>query len=245
MQKPYLSIQEAAEYVGVTRQTLRRWDRSGVFPATLVSPGGHRLYALVDLEVRAKGIVQIAKDWVRSPLAYIPIKEFYCPTRDVFEARLIRMVREMEDQPLLRNIAPLVSSVVGEIGNNSFDHNSGNWPNTPGTFFAYDLGKRIVVLGDRGRGILQTLRQVRPSLNTEEDALHVAFTEVLTGRAPEKRGNGLKYVNKIVERYHFPFLFQSGDAIINVKKENTELHAEVAEIPIHGCLCVMQFNKKL
>lgn len=39
----YLSTREACEYLGVTPQTLRLWDRLGKIP-TIRSPGGHRRY---------------------------------------------------------------------------------------------------------------------------------------------------------------------------------------------------------
>ncbi len=82
----------------------------------------------------------------------------------------------------------LLVSVAGEIGNNSFDHNLGLWPDTPGVFFGYDLNKKQIVLADRGVGVLKTLKRVRPGLARDADALEVAFTEVISGRAPERQG---------------------------------------------------------
>ena len=59
------------------------------------------------------------------------------------------------------------------------------------------MRKRYIVLADRGLGILETLKQVRPTLKTHIEAVNVAFTEILSGRAPEKRGNGLKFVREV------------------------------------------------
>jgi len=35
-----------------------------------------------------------------------------------------------------------------------------------------------------------------PELSTDEEAVRTAFTKVVSGRAPESRGNGLKFVRK-------------------------------------------------
>lgn len=207
----------------------------------MISPGGHRLYSAADLEMHAKGVVQIAKEWVSAQAPVIPHAEWYCQTSDIFKARLERMVVEMESLKTLKDIASLVSSIAGEIGGNSFDHNIGNWPNIPGVFFAYNLGKRFVVLADRGRGVLQTLHVVRPLLENEQEALNVAFTEVVTGRAPEKRGNGLKYVRKVVDAYGFDLLFQSGDARVHINGKENGVHAEAGKEFIAGCLFIMKF----
>ena len=40
---------------------------------------------------------------------------------------------------LSENIVPLIVAVAGEIGNNSFDHNLGKWPDSPGVFFGFDV----------------------------------------------------------------------------------------------------------
>lgn len=240
--KKLLTITEAAEYLGISAQTLRRWHNKGSFRASFVGPGGHRLYAPGDLEKLTKGLVQIAREWVSTSTPYPPMEEFYCQTSDVFKARLERMVHEMESSSVLKEISPLVSSIAGEIGNNSFDHNLGNWPDIPGAFFAYDLGKRILVIADRGRGVLQTLRNVRPQLKNDAEALHVAFTEVVTGRAPENRGNGLKYVRKVVSRYGFNLQFQSGNALLAMRENNADPVIQPAEIPVAGCFTILTFS---
>lgn len=46
----FLQVSEAAEYVGVSPQTLRRWDRSGRLPAVRRSESGYRYYRRSDLE---------------------------------------------------------------------------------------------------------------------------------------------------------------------------------------------------
>jgi len=239
--KQHLSIGQAAEYLGVSEQTLRRWDADGSFKASFVSPGGHRFYSIADLAKRTKGIYQIAKEWVSAPNAEDPIEAFYCKSIEMFKTRLERMAREMEAKDTLRGIGPIVTSIAGEIGNNSFDHNIGNWPDVPGAFFAYDLGKRTIALADRGRGVLTTLRSTKTSLRDDAGALHVAFTEVLTGRAPEHRGNGLKYVRKAVTKFGFRLLFQSGDSEVEFKDGIDDVKTTRASVAFRGSLALLEF----
>jgi superfamily II DNA or RNA helicase len=49
-QKTYLSIQEAANYIGVTPQTLRRWDAAGKLKPIRHRTSDYRFYNRVDLE---------------------------------------------------------------------------------------------------------------------------------------------------------------------------------------------------
>ena len=46
----FIRVAEAAQYVGVSAQTLRRWDRDGRLPAVRRPGSRHRYYRLVDLE---------------------------------------------------------------------------------------------------------------------------------------------------------------------------------------------------
>ena len=146
-----------------------------------------------------------------------------------------------EPVPSLQDLGRLAVALAGEIGNNAFDHNIGNWPDVRGAFFAYDLRKHLVVIADRGQGILATLRRVRPELATDRDALRVAFTEVVTGRAPEQRGNGLKFVRSVVAMAPIEVLFQSGRAVVRLHPKDRDLHVVDAADEVRGCLAVIQF----
>ncbi len=236
-----LSVGKAATYLGLTPTTLRRWNKTGTFKATFVSPGQHLYYSIADLEKKSKGLVQSAFDWTSANGPYTPPSDWYCPTSDVFKARLERMAKELLESPLDRSAIYLIASAVGEIGNNSYDHNLGNWPDILGAFFSYDLGKKTIVLGDRGVGILATLKQIKPGLSTHREALKVAFTEVLTGRAPEHRGNGLKYAQKALKQAHAQLDFQSGDACLKLLKNKTKLQIKIADAPIRGCFAVIHY----
>ncbi len=199
MPKKLVPISEAAKLLGVSIQTLRRWAKAGKLTPSFVSPGGHRYYAIDELETYSQSLFGMAKKWVSTSPHELP-PDYYCSTSSIFQARLSTFETLLNKIPdLHKNMQfSLVVSIVGEIGNNSFDHNLGAWPDTPGIFFGYDLNKRLAVIADRGLGVLQTLKRVRPSLQNDAEALRVAFTEVISGRAPEKRGNGLKFVKSVI-----------------------------------------------
>ncbi|OGL72935.1 hypothetical protein A3D73_01380 [Candidatus Uhrbacteria bacterium RIFCSPHIGHO2_02_FULL_60_44] len=151
------------------------------------------------------------------------------------------MAHEIDAHPSWEKIGSLISSAAGEIGNNSFDHNLGNWPDIPGAFFAYDLGKRVIVLADRGVGVLATLRLIRPKLKTYAEALRVAFTEIITSRASEHRGNGLKYVKEALTHAGADLTFQSGDSVLEIRKGRSGFNIKKADVPIRGTLSRIEF----
>ncbi len=185
----------------------------------------------------------IAFAWVTAPSNAVPAltAEFYCGTRDLFQARLDKMTRLL----LSKHILPeselyLIAALAGEIGNNSFDHNIGNWSDVPGVFFSYHDGetKKQIILADRGQGILKTLKKVKPSLENDEQALETAFREKLSGRAPENRGNGLKFVLQTVQDQKLHLAFSSGSAQAAL---NDAMMIKKADVFIHGCLAVLSF----
>ncbi len=237
----FLSISKAAEYLGVAKQTLRRWDESGQFKASYVTPGGHRQYALADLVRLGRGLYQTAFDWASAENPSELPEDFYCSTSDLFKTRLEKMALLLYKNDATSDIASLATSVSGEIGNNSFDHNLGNWPDVPGVFFAYDIGKRIIVLADRGRGIRKTLQAVIADIPDDRTALRIAFTEIITGRAPEHRGNGLKFAKKSVIASRMSLRFQSGNALLEIGDTETDFTISSADIPLRGCLAKIEF----
>ncbi|MFZ6015158.1 MAG: helix-turn-helix domain-containing protein [Patescibacteria group bacterium] len=235
-----LSISEAASYLGVSEMTLRRWHDSGKLKATMLTPGGQRRYSISDLQKIKKGLFRIAHDWASSAEAYEPDDEFYCPTSDVFKTRHTKMAILL-DQASVGFQPSLISSAAGEIGNNSFDHNLGNWPDISGAFFSYDLNKRIIVIADRGVGVLATLQKVQPDLQTHEQALNVAFTKIVSGRAPENRGNGLKFAKDALTQAKAELFFQSGDAVLEISKKSGELKIHKSDDFIRGALSIIKF----
>ena len=239
LEQELITIGEAAEILGVSVDTLRRWDKNGKLKPIKTSDAGYRLYSKSQIELFLNDLFGLAKDWVLTS-AEIP-SDFYCSNSAVFQTRLIRMQDLLGEIKELTSIFSLVVAAAGEIGNNSFDHNLGNWPDIPGIFFAYDIQKRNIVLADRGLGVLATLKRVKPELNTDEAALRVAFTQILSGRSPESRGNGLKFVRKIVSENPVGLLFQSGDAELVLTKNSGALNLKKSSEPFRGCLAVITF----
>jgi len=56
MSGKFLTIKEAAEYLGVTPLTLRNWDRSGKLPTTRHPMSNYRIYKSEDLEKLVRDI---------------------------------------------------------------------------------------------------------------------------------------------------------------------------------------------
>ena len=239
MEEKLLTIAEAAEILGVSLDTLRRWDKNGKLVAIRKEGGVHRYYRQGDLDLFESDLIKIALDWTREE-SELP-SMFYCENSAVFQTRLVKMQTAMIQSGLSPNILPLIIAVAGEIGNNSFDHNLGKWPDSPGVFFGFDVGKRQVVLADRGLGVLSTLGRVRTELKTHTEAVKVAFTEVVSGRAPEERGNGLKFVRRVVAGNPVSLFFRSGDAELRLKKDNDELFITRSQITIRGCFAVIEY----
>jgi excisionase family DNA binding protein len=238
MDSNIISISEAANMLGVSVDTLRRWDKSGKF-ISIQTKGGHRRYYKFQIELFLNDLYKIAKGWVLNEVKLD--SEYYCSNSAIFQARLMRMQEQLGRVEKLISIAPLIVAITGEIGNNSFDHNLGNWPDVPGIFFGYDINKKIIVLADRGLGILTTLKRVKPELKTDLEALKTAFTEVISGRAPENRGNGLKFVRKIVSRNLISLFFQTGKAELMLKKDDSVLDIKESLESFRGCLALIKF----
>lgn len=239
MEERLLSIGHAALFLGISIDTLRRWDSSGKLIAIRKEGGTHRYYRECDLELFVSDLKRLAHDWVQDH-ADFP-KLYYCPNSAVFLAKLTSLESALMKKKGFEQLFSLIVSVVGEIGNNSFDHNIGKWPDDPGIFFGYDVMKGIVVLADRGVGVLQTLRQVRPNLRSHTEALHVAFTEIISGRSPERRGNGLKYVRSVITNNPIDLSFMSGDAELRLQSPQKELRITRSPILIHGCYATLEF----
>lgn len=164
----------------------------------------------------------------------------HCPTRDIFQARLdkIRLTFESDTKNNLDIIYPLVA-IVGEIGNNSYDHNIGNWRDVMGIYFNVDFINKAIIIADRGQGIFASIQKVKPNVKTDIEALKVAFTEVISGRFPEKRGNGLKFVTKVAEDLGLEIELFSGNAIAKI--ESKQLNFTQNDNKINGVLAIIKY----
>lgn len=187
-----------------------------------------------------KNIETLAKNWIVNEAENIDVSDgFYCKTRDIFQTKLDAMTSDLlNNKKIEEDKIYIIAAIVGEIGNNSFDHNLGNWPNIHGIFFGYEYykGKLVVVLADRGQGVWATLKKVRPEIQNDKEALHIAFTEKISGRAPENRGNGLKFVVLSVKDFQVHLDFYSGEAKVEA---NNKLNIQDSSELIQGCLAVI------
>ncbi len=128
--------------------------------------------------------------------------ETVAQTRDVFRSRLDRFYSETIKASWPESDSALLTAAIGEIGNNCFDHNLGQWRDMPGCWFEWGTfsDSRVwwILIADRGQGIRASLGRVDPSIKSDQQAVDTAFTKILSGRSPERRGNGLKFVRQIV-----------------------------------------------
>lgn len=242
MNEDKIRISEAAKILGVTTQTLRNWEKSGkLLPER--SAGKQRYYSRETLNKFALDIQKLGLVWASSAIPPELPSDYYCERSDRFMGRLSKMGDILlNTENVSQELASLVTLVVGEIGDNSFAHNIGNWSDTTGIFYAYDFTKRIIVLADRGRGIKATLQQIRPNIATDTEALTVAFTEVISGRSPEKRGNGLKVVRRVLESNEISLIFRSGIGLVSILPSTSKkMEISMADNNIRGTYCVITF----
>lgn len=236
-----IPIREACEILGVSIDTLRRWDKSGKLCSMRAGSGTHRYYRKEDIELFINDLFVLAKNWAFSNIPIDLAEDLYCQSSSIFQARLIKMETDLGRVKDLENFYPLLVAIAGEIGNNSFDHNLGNWPDAMGIFFGYDINKKIIVLADRGQGVLTTLKRVRPELKSHGEALKVAFTENISARAPESRGNGLKFVRRAISKYPFGLIFRSGNAKLEMRPCDNSIDVSEIDENFHGCLVLIKF----
>ena len=120
---------------------------------------------------------------------------YVCNSRDQASGRLTRWSKDFHNFGLPLNEAILLGSIVGEISNNCFDHNLGQWNDFSGCLvgFEYQAKSITIYIVDRGQGIISSLSKATEVTN-KKLILSKAFEERISGRAPEKRGNGLKFV---------------------------------------------------
>ena len=159
--------------------------------------------------------------------------DYFCSTRDIFQARL--------DSFIARTQQYLISAIIGEIGSNTFDHNWDYEKGYPrGVYFNSD-DINCLILADYGRGIKKSLAAVR-NCESDLEALKVAFTEQISGRAPEQRGNGLKFVLESVTSKKWYLYFQSGNACCII--ENGVANFSLVDTSYTGCLAILKTGDK-
>jgi hypothetical protein len=158
--------------------------------------------------------------------------DHFSVTRDIFTARL--------ESFIICTKRYLEAAIIGEIGNNTFDHNF-IFKNIyqKGVYCDFDFREKYVVLGDYGRGIKDSLIHIIPNIKNDLEALEIAFTRKISGRSPEQRGNGLKFVSETIQNNNWHLYFQSGDAYCLINKFGIK-YAN-SNMSISGCLAIINF----
>jgi hypothetical protein len=159
--------------------------------------------------------------------------EHFSPTRDVFTARLQSYITETNKY--------LEAAIIWEIGNNTFDHNFIFENNCPrGVYCNFSYLQEYVVLADYGKGIKRSLSLVLPEIETDIEAIEIAFTKRISGRSPEQRGNGLKFVSETIQQNNWQLYFQSGLGTCLIDKNGLSFTESKVNLP--GCLAIIKFN---
>lgn len=159
----------------------------------------------------------------------------HCSFRDEFSAKLESKIRmTFRNFGLKDSQEQKLTALVGELGNNVFDHNAGSWPtNIVGAIIAiqnYPKDKKIeIVVADPGVGFLKSLKLAKPDLNSELEAIKLGLTGV-TGRVGEKRGNGLITIQDwTINQFSGIVHIHSGNGLVTIDK-NGEKEKEVDRI---------------
>ncbi len=248
-----ISIGVVAKMLGINIQTLRRWDNNNFLHSNRSGILSYRYYTEDQIEDflsnNYKYLEKTSREWAFNEKPPRILSRFHCPDKSIFKARLSKLELLLSRDKCLGidYKFSLVTSIIGEIGNNSFDHNIGSWTDTIGIFFGYNLIEKKIILADRGQGLLTTLKRVKKKLSTHKAAVKVAFTEYISGRYPESRGNGLKYVRKVIEGTDnaklksLKLYFQSGNAQISIKHNSDILDIKKIKSFNKGCFALISY----
>lgn len=160
--------------------------------------------------------------------------DYFCITRDIFQARL--------DSFIFKSQKYIESALIGEIGNNTFDH---NWKfaenKMRGAYLNLSFQEKYVVLADFGRGIKESLSSVI-KLSSDLEAIKTGFTKQISGRLPEQRGNGLKFVAETVKQKKWKLYFQTGNGYCSIEDGNISFSQ--ADDYYTGCLAILDFSEE-
>ncbi|MBU0457995.1 hypothetical protein KJ652_07185 [Patescibacteria group bacterium] len=193
------------------------------------------------LNVLKNESVREAFSWATSKTATNPQKGHYCSSRDILDARLEHLRKEILLSGTNEDTSYLLHAILSEICGNSFDHNLGQWHDIPGCLLTSEKLDNyfVITVADRGQGVLKTLQRVFPEITTHDEALKAAFLRHISGRAPERRGNGLKFVRKTLLEDGIDLVFTSGSArycIFGITEEWSK-----AETSVPGCIAIVSF----
>jgi hypothetical protein len=80
-----------------------------------------------------------------------------------------------------------------------------------------------------------------PSLGSDVEAVETAFTKKISGRHPEQRGNGLKFVASTIQKNDWHLFFQSGYGSCSI--DHAGIRFFEAPSAVIGCLAIINFNR--
>lgn len=186
---------------------------------------------MVDINFLKNDEVKNVLSWMAKQSVIVLDASFQCESRDIFQAKLDTFFSEIKNS--------LLTAVVGEIGNNSFDHNLGSWVDVVGVYFKVLPHQKLIILADRGQGVKATLSRIIPNIVDDKKALEIAFTEIISGRSPEHRGNGLKFVLKALKSNGFELYFQSGKGIAHISKDKIDFLD--SDLIAKGCIAIIKY----
>ncbi len=83
-----------------------------------------------------KKTLQKTTEWFRKTTPPEIVQEV-CSSRDIFQGRLDHMLRKLSQKTKKETESALFTAVIGELGNNCFDHNLGQWKDISGCQFQY------------------------------------------------------------------------------------------------------------
>lgn len=166
-------------------------------------------------------------------------------TRDVFQGRLDNFYGELSAKSWSSDQLSSLTAVLGEIGNNAFDHNLGQWRDIPGCLFGYEFEKKIILawIADRGRGFFDSLKKVAKEISTDQQAIEMAYEKVISGRAPERRGNGLKFVRQVINGHRNRALTAiSGKGKLSIGGLKTPIFADHLQAQAKGVFTIIEWR---
>ncbi len=163
----------------------------------------------------------------------------HCEFRDALEAQLSSKIRRMFRHFGLNELDEArATALVGELGNNVFDHNDGQWPSSirGAIILAQHNPKKHrieIVVADPGIGFSGSLRAADKTIPSDVEAIKLGMSGV-TGRVGETRGNGLRVIQDwTINKFDGIVRIHSGDGLVVVDRNG---QATKTVFPIIGTL---------
>src|SRR3989339_2109150 len=124
-----LNITQASEMLGISPDTLRRWDEKGKIKSIRIKRGEYEYRYYNQDEISQllidKDIFKTAKDWAASLEPDSPLSFYYCPNVSVFNGRLTKLETALMKNSKFFPVSSLLVLMAGGICNKSFYHKPG------------------------------------------------------------------------------------------------------------------------